>query len=315
MACSASIWAGPQRVTAANPHYARFLEAQIARHGRYHPIVASEYFLEPLDGGGGLFPPRRVALMRGKHGRQRLPGGAGPFVALLDVGGQEEAATSALARLANPARDYTVCTIVRLVAGADEQEARYHALDVFVDQGSRLFESAGGREPLAERLLAYLESWPAAHLVADATGVGEGLVAWLAARLGERQVTPFKFTRSSKAALGAAFLAILETGRFHYWTEDAQEMGSDGWWFWQQALHCLYELPPGGTLERDLRWGVPAAARVATPQGRLPVHDDRLISAALVAEVDRLLREKKLFLGEAKSAVLAPRDPLDKMGY
>ena len=64
-------WAGPDQVTAANPQYGRFLAAQVARYGRFHPIIASEYYLEPLDGGGGLFPPRRLALMRGRHARRR----------------------------------------------------------------------------------------------------------------------------------------------------------------------------------------------------------------------------------------------------
>ena len=108
-------WAGPQLVTAANPDYGRFLQAQVARYGRNHPIIASEYYLEPLDGGGGLFPARRLALMRGNHARRRVPGGTGLYVALLDVGGQDEAATTALAQLANPARDYTVCTIVEVI--------------------------------------------------------------------------------------------------------------------------------------------------------------------------------------------------------
>ncbi len=67
---------GPEQVTAANPDYAAFLAEQVRRYGRHHPIVAAEYFLEPLDGAGGLFPPSRLALMRGDHPRQRAPGRA-----------------------------------------------------------------------------------------------------------------------------------------------------------------------------------------------------------------------------------------------
>jgi hypothetical protein len=166
---------------------------------------------------------------------------------------------------------------------------------------------------LADRLLAYLESWSITHLVADAGGVGEGLVDWLAVRLGRQRVTPFKFTRLSKAALGAAFLALVETGRFKYWIDDEEQIGSDGWWFWQQAAHCLYELPPGGLLQRDLRWSVPASARVSTPTGSQPIHDDRLLSAALVAEIDRLIREGKIRTGRAESAITIPYDPLDDL--
>ena len=315
-------WAGPQQVAAANAQYARFLQAQVARHGRYHPIIASEYFLEPLDGGGGLFPPRRIALMQGTHPRQQAPPpslkggrGVGPYIALLDVGGQDEAATAALAQLANPARDYTVCTIVEVRPAAGNNEPVYHAVDVFVDQGSRFFEDSVGGGALAARLLAYLQEWDILHLVADATGVGEGLAGWLCARLGRERVTEFKFTRSSKAALGAAFLSLVETGRFQYWHGDEDRPGSDGWWFWQQGAHCVFDLPPGGILQRDLRWYVPESTRVSTPQGNLPVHDDRLLSAALVAEFDRLLREGKVLLGDAKSAVLPSYDPLSELDF
>jgi hypothetical protein len=51
--------------------------------------------------------------------------------------------------------------------------------------------------------------WRVDHLICDATGVGEGLASWLAARLGAAHVAPFKFSASSKAALGAFFLALI----------------------------------------------------------------------------------------------------------
>ncbi len=261
--------AGPEQIIAANPAYGRFLSEQVARHGRFHPIIASEYYLEPLGSGAALFPPRRLALMRGDHPRQRSPNGA-PVIALLDVGGQDEAATSPLAQLDNPARDYTACTIVALDQSGANEGPLYRALDIFTDHGSRHFESHPGRPSLAERLLAYLQHWRVEHLICDASGVGEGLAGWLAARLGPGQVTPFKFSATSKAALGAAFLALVETGRFKYWSDDAEEEYSDGWWFWTQAAHCTYDLPPGGSFERELRWHVPPSARVSTPDGMPP---------------------------------------------
>ena len=62
-----------------------------------------------------------------------------------------------------------------------------------------------------------------------------------------------------------------------------------------------------------MRWYVPPSARVSTPTGSQLIHDDRLLSAALVAEIDRLLKEKKLLLGEAHSTVLDAYDPLDDL--
>ena len=40
---------GPEAVCAENAHYERFLAGQIEKHGRKHPLVAAEFFLEPLD--------------------------------------------------------------------------------------------------------------------------------------------------------------------------------------------------------------------------------------------------------------------------
>ena len=302
--------AGPRQVIAANPAYHSFLEKQVQRHGRYHAIIASEYFLEPLGSASRLFPPRRLALMRGDHGRRRQPSGQ-PVIALLDVGGQDEAATEPLAQLDNPARDYSVCTIVEIDLAGSDIGASYKAVDVFIDQGSRHFQSTPGHPSLAERLLAYIQHWRADHLICDATGIGEGLSGWLAGRLGASRVTHFKFTSSSKAALAASFITLIETGRFKYWSDDAEDEWSDGWWFWTQAAHCRYDLPAGGQFERDLRWHVPVSARISTPNGMQPIHDDRLISAALAAEAERLIQSGKINLGQARSAVIPPSDPLD----
>jgi len=52
---------------------------------------------------------------------------------------------------------------------------------------------------------------------------------------------------------------------------------------------------------------------VSTPTGRKPVHDDRLVSAALVAEVDRLIREGKIKMGRAESAVIKGVDQLEAL--
>ncbi|MFW6070731.1 MAG: hypothetical protein ACOC9X_06740 [bacterium] len=319
----------PEEVTAANPAYGRFLERKLARLGRDHPIVRSEYFLQPIDADGGLFPPRRRRLMQGRHPRLETPDDAALYVATLDVGGQDEAATDPVARLQNPGRDYTVATIFEVVAGEGDRDGpgglpgpTYRAVDVFVDHGSRHFQDAPGRPALVKRLCAFLQQWRVAHVVADATGVGEGVVDWLAASLGAARVTPFKFGQISKAQLGNRFLSLVETGRFHYWADEYEGAAgerarpySDAWWFWQQCRHCTYQVPPGGAFDRHLSWGVPQTARVSTPQGPRPVHDDRLLSAALVAEYDRLIREGAVSVGRGESVVIPPLDPLREMGF
>ena len=345
----------PEQVVAENHAYQRFLERQVQKHGRHHPTIASEYFLEPVDGSGGLFDARRVSLMRGSHPRLHTPslppsfagdlrrggsssalphagGGGGKgslYVATLDVAGEDEAATDPLAQLANPGRDYTVATIFEVEfqpPGVYAAGPTYRAVDVFVDHGSKHFsrdtltpggEGKGeGDVALIHRLHGFFQHWDVAHLVADQSGVGQGLVSWLQAAMGEHRVTGYGFSgRTQKAALGSAFVALVETGRFKYWTGDEDQPGSDGWWYWQQVAACTYELPPDGQYDRDLRWFVPANHRTDTPTGRELTHDDRLVSAALIAELDRLYRTGHLTLGTGASEMIAPRDPFGSAIY
>jgi hypothetical protein len=272
-----------------------------------------------VDGSGGLFPERRRVLMQGSHGRQQSPVTGRLYVATLDVAGEDEAATDPVAQLANPGRDYTVATIFEVEfprPGVYAPGPTYRAVDVFVDHGSKHFQDHAGRPALVHRLLGWLERWHPAHLLADESGVGQGLVSWLSAALGGHKATGYSFSgHAKKAALGSALVSLVETGRFRYWAGDSTEPLSDGWWFWQQVAACGYEMPPDGQFDRDLRWGVPASHRTLTPAGPQPTHDDRLLSAALVAELDRLYRAGKLVLGMGESDVIEAVDPLRGQVY
>lgn len=149
----------------------------------------------------------------------------------------------------------------------------------------------------------------------------DGLSDWLASAFGQGRVTQVRFTRLTKAQLGAGSLAMVETGRFQYWLGepgspgDKEQVTPDGWWFWQQCGHCIYEIKPGGTWERDLAWEVPASAKADTPIGPQPVHDDRLVSAALVSMYDELVLEGLLRTGQGKAAVIRGRDALEGMEF
>ncbi len=306
----------PEQVCAENPAYRRFLAGKVAQLGRRHPIVAAEYFLEPMDGDGGMFPPRRRALMRGSHPRQHAPQEPGIYLAAVDVGGQDEASTDRLAALNNPGRDFTAAHIFQLIPPeGDSPEPplpRYRALDVFTDHGSRHFQESAGNPSLVSRLLAWLRMWGVSHLFIDSSGVGEGIADWLAAALGRGMVTGFSFAAAGrKAALGSAFISLIETGRFHYWQAD--ESDRDASLFWQQAARCGCQLPPGGQFDRHLRWGVPAGA--AAEDGSGPLHDDRLLSAALIALADPLYRQGRFIAGGGSAVVITPSDPLREMRF
>ncbi len=78
------------QVAACVPAYSRHLEERVARLGREHPLVKTQYYLEPIDGQAGFFPPARRALMRGDHARCHTPAPGKRYALLLDVAGEEE---------------------------------------------------------------------------------------------------------------------------------------------------------------------------------------------------------------------------------
>lgn len=296
----------PDTVRLANPAYGAFVDEQVRLKGRQHPSVKSELFCEPIDTLTGLFPPRRIALMTGTHPRQRTPLPEMTYLATLDVAGQDETATlspidgGTEGRLRRAARDYTVCTIFQTTSGP--LGPVYRAVDAFIDHGSRHFQAAPGAPALLDRLVAYLNLWQPIALIADASGVGQGLCDALA-KAWRRQVFTVHFTAVNKSRLGNDFIALIETGRFQYWTPD----DPDGWSFYEQCRLCTYEIQEGVPPERGLRWCVPPHATTTRPDGTIAyVHDDQLISAALIAEADRLYRQGKLFLGRCASEVIPP---------
>ena len=111
-------------------------------------------------------------------------------------------------------------------------------------------------------------------LVVDATGVGAGMTSFLAASMGEK-VIPFEFNLTTKSALLWDFMGIIDSGRF----KDHKE--SSGM-FWEQVEFCQFEILPGP--QKRVKWGVPDGTR--NPATGELVHDDQLISGALVAVLD-----------------------------
>jgi hypothetical protein len=288
-------------VAAEVPAYGRFVAQQVARLGREHPSIKTQYFSEEIEGEGGMFPVERQALMRGMHAPQLAPRGAEETYALLvDVGGEDEGAASG--NLSNPGRDSTALTVVRVdletLADPLLRAPTYRVVDRRLWTGTR-------HAALYGELRALADHWRARRVVVDATGVGAGLASFLERALPGR-VTAFVFSAASKSKLGWDFLAVCDSGRFR-----EPQTGADAGQarfaalqelFWTQVRHCRSEprVGPG----RGLAWGVPDGTRL----GGEVLHDDLLLSAALCAVLDG----QNWYSGGG--ALIAPRpDPLEQM--
>ena len=128
-----------------------------------------------------------------------------------------------------------------------------------------------------------------------------GLTSFLSASLGEK-VVPFEFNTRTKSDLCWNFIGIIESGRFkdHKQTLDCKEQTE----FWRQISFCEFNILPGP--QKTVRWGVPDGTR--DPADGELVHDDLLISAALVAALD-----EQDWTVAGPTLVVPSKDPLEEL--
>lgn len=281
-------------VAAEVPAYGEYVAGKVARMGRDHLLVKTQYFSEEVDSDLGLFPAARRALMQGTHPPLLAPVEGEIYALLLDLAGEDERrgdagpGTTSLASLKNPKRDSTALTVVRVELStlADDliRAPSYHVVSRYLWTGVKHSQLYGQIKALADH-------WKARYLIVDATGVGAGLASFLQSAL-PNIVIPFVFTTKSKSDLGWNFLAAIDAGRYKEYrvvsekSEDAeatpQELAKLQAEFWRQVEHCINTLQQGpGEI---MRWEVPKDARDENT-GEV-VHDDLLVSAALCCVLD-----------------------------
>jgi hypothetical protein len=326
-------------VRRAVPAYGIYVDEQIARLGRGHPLIKTQYFNEEIDAQAGMFTPARRALM-GCESAPDIPlpalseaegSGAGalpakskgrPIVFTLDVAGQDEAAfhNPDEQMLRNPGRDAVSLTI----ASVDLSAMQTLQAPIF-----RILhrEQWTGLNHLAVfgRLTALADRWRPQHIVIDATGVGEGLWAMLDKRHPTR-VIPVKFSAQKKSELGYRFLAMIETGRLRDCAQGAGIEAPDASASGNAGARTIVPLPGAAVTRADvdrqyaacvsevllgpqklMRWGVPDGTR--DENGDL-IHDDIVMADALLAEADLL--EWRV---PSKTLIIRPKDPLDEMSH
>jgi hypothetical protein len=289
-----------ETVSAEVPAYRASVQEAVARLGRTHPLVRTQYFSEEIDGLGGLFPPERIARMQST---QNTPAAAAAHYAiLLDVAGADEGVRSAdgSLSLSNPGRDATALTLVEVLPGKAGALPVYHP---------RLRRQWVGVDAVALegqiRDLALDRRVEA--LVVDATGVGAGLAAMLEAAL-PGKVTPFTFNAASKSRLGWDFLGLADSGRWQETLAAVEDQSQQALYqreFFKQLAACQFEVLPGP--EQHIRWSVPEGMK--DPISGETLHDDWIFSAALAALLDG--RE---WASSGGPALIVPgRDPLQDM--
>ena len=295
-------------VAAEVPAYGRFVAEQVAKLGRQHPMIRTQYYSEEIDQDGGLFPPERLALLYGNHPCQVKPQANRIYVMTLDVAGEDEDHQAwDPAQQATPGggstRDATALTLAEVdLSTLKDPALRLPSYKIVYRQ-----QWVGVKHTsIYAHVLSLAESWQVRYLVCDATGVGAGLTAFLAKALGKR-VIPLVFNSRTKSDLGWSFLALVDSGRLKDYAPGDDSKGTLvdlHQAFFQQLAYSQYEILAGP--EKKLRWSVPDGTR--DPQTGDLLHDDLVISAAMLSVLDA-----QTWGVPGTTAVVKGRDPLEDM--
>lgn len=254
-----------QEVARHNPGYRDFVESERARLGEDHPLFRSQYALLPIRSGGGFLSHSQLAILQGTHSRQRQRRDASIYVAGIDIAGEAEVAEEL--ELTARGRDATVITIAELEPRAEGPLVRVVEHYCWV----------GRKHPelFAQMVELLRNTWNCSRIVVDATGMGEPVASFLGGALGHR-ILPFKFTQSSKSALGFNLLAAVNSGRLKLYAQD------------------------GSADHRELMFELERARSVCRPNQTINFfvdpaegHDDYLISLALCVEAASTALPKK----------------------
>jgi hypothetical protein len=270
---------------------------QVARLGRTHLNIRTQYFSEEIDAEAGLFPPQRLALMEGGHAWEERPREGEIYAFLLDVGGEEHGDGQAAGGREHDATALVIAAVERgSISDPTLRAPTYRVVN--------LMQWRGVSQPrLHSQLTALARTWKPRRVVVDATGLGAGLAAFLESSLPGR-VLRYEFNTLTKSRLGWSFLDVVESGRFQLPRTAEMQAEELVELFRAQCRGCQYRV--GQRPAQALHWGVPESARHPAT-GQL-LHDDLLLAAALCARLDGL--DWPPAGGRSGSGIIQGSDPL-----
>ena len=250
---------GEQRVFEINadtvrmevPEYGTYVDKEVAKMGRWHPMVRTQYFSEEMEAAVGMFPPERRRMMQGEHGALEEAEAGKMYAFLLDIGGsfsnlndpgsfpsgnelevsvEERSFTNVNdSRVVDKASHNSTLTSRKSERASGTGARAATALTIveidvetlydeavqaprYLVRKRRMWQGTKHTELHAE-IKRMTEAWNPKYLIIDATGVGAGLASFLEKAF-PTKVVPFTFSAASKSKLGWDFLAVVETGRF-----------------------------------------------------------------------------------------------------
>ena len=254
------------------PLYGAFVDQEIKKLGREHPLVKTQYFCERIDTQAGMFNAGRRALMQGDQPAHESPQPGVLYAFIMDVAGQDESSMHLEdgAGNTNPGRDQLTLDIIAVDLSQLKtlQAPIYRVVKRMSWTGTNHMQVFG-------QVNNIWAQWHPLYMVIDATGVGEGLWAMFD-KARPTKVIPVKFSQMVKSDIGYGFLAIINTGRFHDCCPTPEVD--------KQYTACRSEVLLGPA--KTMRWSVPDGTRDADG---LLIHDDHVVTDAMTAILDKLV--------------------------
>ena len=280
------------------PAYKTFVLGEVAKMGRTHPTIKTQYFSEEIDAESSFIRDAEI-LMAGNHSRRENPESGEIIAIMIDVAGGEEENKAGLKLETNDteqrdATAVTVCSIDLSTLSTIKHAVTWKVLCRYNWTGIPF-------EQQYARMEGLLNHWSPSVVCCDGTGIGAGMSAYVRALVGDEKFIDFTFSLQSKSRIGWAWMAMVQTGRWKEYnnSDKLQKI------FFEQLKYCRYEVVPGpGNM---IKFSVPDGTR---NQNGDYIHDDLIMSAAMAAEIEDKIGTS--WVQPADTLIVPAADPLEE---
>ncbi|HSP31902.1 MAG TPA: hypothetical protein VLO13_07845, partial [Halomonas sp.] len=267
-------------IASGNLNYKKAFENQIARLGKDHIAIQTQYLLNFVDSIGKFFNTEQLARIYANTFRMRVgPAPGAVYIWALDAAGQEEIPT----------------TTDEVSIGQHKRDAVSLIIGELLTDGSVipvcLYQWVGqAHSKMRELIPKILKHWGTIGGTADATGIGEPLAYHLVEKLPRQEVEAYKFKGSgdeSKSKLGylAYEYAKNDMVKVPRRPTDDQDQGE----LWDELRWQLENLIREAKKEQKINWYVPQNAKPRKP-GHVP-HDDLATAMLLLIRAAFMIKD------------------------
>jgi hypothetical protein len=247
----------PDHVTAVNPSYKRHFDQEVARLGKDHILIKTQYLLESVSALGDLFSPAQIQSMRGDFNRIPKPSSGYRYFIGIDIGGEQSGLEN---------HDDTILTVA--------QKSNRNDDEILIVNCYRW--KGANWEKLHKEISLLLDSWRPSGVVVDGRGIGNATSMWIREHYKYGGVEVYQAVSSTVTQDGYILMSMAELGKIKVFSDDGK-LSSDGLVSAEEIFSQL------GNAKREL--GQSGQMRFYVPEKY--GHDDILKSVAYAVRASR----------------------------